>query len=41
MTDYFVDATDGLDTNSGTDTGNPWQTISKVNGQTFLAGDRV
>ena len=31
----------GADTNSGTSTATPWQTIAKVNGSTFLPGDSV
>jgi hypothetical protein len=39
-TTYYVAAA-GSDANSGTDTGHPWQTISKVNGTAFSAGDSV
>jgi len=39
-TTYYVTAA-GSDANSGTDTGHPWQTISKVNGSTFVAGDSI
>jgi hypothetical protein len=39
-TTYYVAAA-GSDANVGTDTGHPWQTISKVNGSTFSAGDSV
>jgi hypothetical protein len=39
-TTYYVAAA-GSDANIGTDTGHPWQTISKVNGTTFAAGDSV
>src|SRR5579862_8939755 len=39
-TTYFVAAA-GNDSNSGTDSGHPWQTISKVNGAVFSAGDSV
>ncbi len=39
-TTYYVAAA-GSDSNSGTSTGTAWQTISKVNGFTFLAGDSV
>lgn len=40
-TDYFVDATSGLDGNAGTSEGAPWQTISKVNGFAFNDDDTV
>src|SRR5579862_543397 len=39
-TTYFVAAA-GNDSNSGIDSGHPWQTISKVNGAVFSAGDSV
>jgi hypothetical protein len=39
-TTYYVAAA-GSDSNSGTDTGHPWQTIGKVNGSTFSAGDSI
>ncbi len=39
-TTYYVAAA-GSDSNNGTSTGTPWQTISKVNGSTFSAGDSV
>jgi hypothetical protein len=39
-TTYFVAAA-GSDANSGTDAAHPWQTISKVNGAAFSAGDSV
>ncbi len=39
-TTYYVAAA-GSDANTGTDTGHPWQTISKVNGSTFSAGDSI
>ena len=39
-TTYYVAAA-GSDSNNGTSTGTPWQTISKVNGSTFSAGDFV
>ena len=37
-TTYYVAAA-GNDANSGTDSGHPWQTIGKVNGAAFSAGD--
>ena len=39
-TTYYVAAA-GSDGNSGTDTGHPWHTVSKVNGSTFSAGDSI
>ncbi len=39
-TTYFV-AAGGSDSNSGTDTLHPWQTISKVNAAAFSAGDSI
>jgi len=41
QTTYFVDATNGDDSNSGTTGSSAWQTISKVNDQTFSAGDII
>jgi len=38
---YYVDSVGGLDTNSGTSSSAPWQTLTKVNGVTFLPGDNV
>lgn len=40
-TTYYVDATNGLDTNSGTSTSAPWQTVAKVNSTTLTSGDYV
>ncbi len=39
-TTYFVAAA-GSDSNAGTSSGAPWQTIAKVNSSTFAAGDSV
>lgn len=39
-TNYFVSAT-GSDSNNGTSSGTPWQTVSKVNGFSFSAGDTI
>lgn len=39
-TTYFVAAA-GSDSNSGTSSGAPWQTITKVNGSAFLPGDSI
>jgi hypothetical protein len=38
---YYVDATGGDDGNTGLATDNAWQTISKVNGESFSAGDSI
>jgi regulatory protein YycI of two-component signal transduction system YycFG len=40
-TTYFVDATNGLDNNSGTSETTAWKTIAKVNGEIFQPGDQV
>jgi hypothetical protein len=37
---YYISAT-GNDSNNGTTTGTPWQTLSKVNSTTFTAGDQI
>lgn len=39
-TDYYVSSA-GSDAANGTSTGTSWRTISKVNGSTFSAGDRI
>ncbi len=38
---FYVDATEGADTNTGTAENQAWKTITKVNGYTFWPGDRV
>lgn len=38
---YYVDATSGNDANDGRDPLRAWQTIAKVNGETFTPGDRI
>lgn len=38
---YYVDATLGNNTNNGTSTTTPWQTLTKVNGTTFSPGDTI
>jgi parallel beta-helix repeat protein len=38
---YYVDATSGDDSNTGTSTETPWQTISKVNSSSFSPGDSI
>src|SRR5262245_57913407 len=38
---YYVDSTNGADTNSGTSSVAPWQSLSKVNNTTFQAGDTI
>jgi hypothetical protein len=40
-TTYYVDASEGLDANDGKDPGRAWKTVSKVNGSTFNARDRI
>lgn len=40
-TKYFVDATVGNDANDGKTPDLAWQTIGKVNGETFLPGNRI
>ncbi len=40
MADYFVDQTLGVDGAAGTELA-PWETISKVNGESFSAGDSI
>ena len=40
-TTYYVDATDGDDSKSGTSEANAWQNLSKVNSTTFSAGDSI
>lgn len=41
MTTYYVDSVGGSDSNNGTSTTTPWQTIGKVNSTTFSADDFV
>src|ERR1035437_9804823 len=38
---YYVDSVSGSDSNTGTDTSHPWQTIAKVNSSSFNPGDSV
>jgi len=38
---YYVDSDLGSDLNSGTSPGLAWQTLGKINGTTFLAGDSI
>jgi hypothetical protein len=38
---YYVDSAGGNDGNSGTATNAAWQTLTKVNGTTFSAGDNI
>lgn len=40
-TTYYVDATGGLDGNTGLSEGQAWKTIAKVNGFAFAAGDTI
>src|ERR1019366_10771500 len=39
-TTYYIDC-NGADSNNGTSTSTPWQTIAKVNGSSFSPGDIV
>ena len=41
QTTYYISATSGNDSNSGTSPNSAWETIDKVNEQTFSAGDIV
>jgi hypothetical protein len=38
---YYVDAMNGSDSNSGTSSATPWQSLSKVNSTKFQAGDTI
>jgi len=38
---YYVDAVSGSDANGGTATNDAWQTLAKLNGATFAAGDLI
>ena len=38
---YYVDATNGQDTNTGLSETNAWKTIANVNGSSFKAGDQI
>lgn len=40
-TTYYVDSVGGLDANNGTSSSTPWQTTTKVNAATFVAGDSI
>lgn len=40
-TTYYVSSSTGSDANSGTSSGAAWQTVAKVNAQTFSPGDSV
>jgi hypothetical protein len=40
-TTYYVDSLGGSDSNTGTSSSTPWQTIAKVNAQTFHPGDSI
>jgi hypothetical protein len=40
-TTYYVSSSVGSDSNAGTSSSAPWQTIAHVNGQTFLPGDSI
>ncbi len=38
---YYVDATNGNDSNNGTSESTPWKTISKVSASRFNPGDQI
>ena len=38
---FYVSSSSGNDANSGTSPSSPWKTLSKVNSQTFRAGDAI
>ncbi|QHI70325.1 hypothetical protein [Tichowtungia aerotolerans] len=38
---YYLDAASGSDTNNGLSTLTPWQTMERLNGETFGAGDQI
>lgn len=40
-TTYYVDATNGNDSNPGTSQSAPWKTVAKVNASSFSAGDAI
>ena len=40
-TTYYVDASNGNDSNSGTSQSTAWKTISKVNSMSFQPGDQI
>jgi PKD repeat protein len=40
-TTYYVDSVGGSDGNTGTSSGSPWQTLTKVSTITFAAGDQI
>ena len=40
-TTYYIDSVDGYDGNSGTSSGSPWETISKIQSTVLYPGDQV
>jgi hypothetical protein len=40
-TNYYVDASDGNDSNNGTSLATPWQTLEKVSNSAFSPGDSI
>lgn len=38
---YYIDATNGIDSNNGTSTSAPWKTIAKVKASKFNPGDQI
>lgn len=38
---YYIDATGGSDSNNGTSSGTPWQTLAHATNQVYLSGDLI
>jgi parallel beta-helix repeat protein len=38
---FYISSSTGSDSNTGTSSSSPWKTLSKVNSQTFMAGDGI
>lgn len=38
---YYIDSSAGIDANNGTATTSPWKNLTKINGLTLAAGDRI
>jgi hypothetical protein len=38
---YYVNSSTGNDSNNGTSASTPWQSLTKVNGKTFMPGDSI
>jgi len=41
QTIYYVDKDKGADGNNGTTVATPWETVAKINGESFSAGDAI